>query len=292
MVLRLLRLMLMTLLLAAPQAVWAAPPLFKVTGGPGTLYLFGTFHALPQNTAEWLTPALRLALDKADKVVFEIDPATMAGPQAQVIAFEKGLVSDGVTLDRVLPPDLYESVVKAAAGHGMPASGFRQLKPWLAALTLTQMQMAKQGYDQSQGAEMRLYALIDRNKTQVTGLETIEKQIGFFADMPVDQQIDLVRESLSEADGSAKELARMKQAWLSGDDAMLGVTLNDKLKAYPDLYEVLMRQRNQAWLAELRQLLSKRGTALVAVGTAHLIGEDSIVALLSQGGFKVERVQH
>jgi uncharacterized protein len=286
------RAMALLLVLLIPSVAQAAPPLFKVQTGAATLYLFGTFHALPPKTEDWLTPTLRGALAKSDTVLFEIDPATMTGPAAQAVALQRGLVFDDKTLDTRLPPDVYAQVVAAAAKHGLPASGMRQLQPWLAALTLTQLQVKSQGFDLQNGAELQLYRLIQRDKARVAGLETIEKQIGFFADLPLDQQVDMVKESLDEADESSKLLGQMINAWTTGDESALDTLLTDKLKDYPNLYDVLMRQRNRAWLGQLTTLLQKRGTSLVAVGTAHLIGDDSVVALLRQSGYRVERINH
>lgn len=285
-------LVLLLIALGAPQPASAAPPLYKVQAGSATVYLFGTFHALPEAVDAWLTPVLKRALASAHTVVFEIDPATMAGPQAQAIALKRGLVFDDMTLDKRLPPDLFAKVVEAAGKFGLPAAGMRQLQPWLAALTLTQLQIKAQGFDQEQGAEMQLYRLLRRDKVNVTGLETIERQIGFFADLPMDQQVDMVRESLEEAEQTEALLTTMKTAWLAGDEAALVTLLNDKLKSYPHLYDVLMRKRNDAWLAPVRTLLTKKGTAVIAVGTAHLVGDDSVVALLRRAGYRVERVNH
>ena len=59
----------------------------------------------------------------------------------------------------------------------------------------------------------------------------------------------------------------------------------------PELYDVLIIQRNLAWLVEVERLMAGDEDALIIVGAGHLYGEDGLPQLLSQKGYRVERVQ-
>ncbi len=46
-------------------------------------------------------------------------------------------------------------------------------------------------------------------------------------------------------------------------------------------------RRNLNWLAALEERLARPGITFVAVGVAHLVGDDSVVALLRGKGYSV-----
>ena len=63
-----------------------------------------------------------------------------------------------------------------------------------------------------------------------------------------------------------------------------------KLKATsPDFYKSLLTERNKAWAKILIRYMEDSGTAFVAVGTSHLLGEDSVINLLKEQGYTVSR---
>ena len=59
------------------------------------------------------------------------------------------------------------------------------------------------------------------------------------------------------------------------------------IMADPELREALLVGRNRAWTQPLLEALKARGKPLVAVGTAHLVGPDGLVALLQERGYTV-----
>src|SRR5688572_11968946 len=74
----------------APQA--DAPPLWKIEGPKGKLFLFGSFHLLPPDV-KWRTPAVERALNEARIVVVETDLSAAGDPQAmQALIARYGLL--------------------------------------------------------------------------------------------------------------------------------------------------------------------------------------------------------
>jgi uncharacterized protein YbaP (TraB family) len=59
---------------------------------------------------------------------------------------------------------------------------------------------------------------------------------------------------------------------------------------YPELYDVILTQRNVRWTETLTQELAGSGVDFVAVGAAHLVGPESVVAMLAERGIVAERV--
>lgn len=59
----------------------------------------------------------------------------------------------------------------------------------------------------------------------------------------------------------------------------------------PQLYDVMLARRNQAWAEAPEAEMAGAGVQLVNVGALHMIGPDGLPALLRARGFRVERVQ-
>jgi hypothetical protein len=58
-----------------------------------------------------------------------------------------------------------------------------------------------------------------------------------------------------------------------------------------ELYQALLVGRNANWVADVMKTLEGSGVSFLAVGAAHLIGEDSLLAMLAKKGVTIERVQ-
>ena len=56
-------------------------------------------------------------------------------------------------------------------------------------------------------------------------------------------------------------------------------------------YKVLLVDRNTDWADQIQTLLQGSGTAFIAVGAAHLTGDDSVQSILKSRGVAVESVE-
>jgi uncharacterized protein YbaP (TraB family) len=54
------------------------------------------------------------------------------------------------------------------------------------------------------------------------------------------------------------------------------------------VHEAVILSRNRAWAEQIEHRLEGSGRIFIAVGAAHLIGEDSVVDLLRARGVAVE----
>ncbi|MEO0997903.1 MAG: TraB/GumN family protein, partial [Pseudomonadota bacterium] len=98
-------------------------------------------------------------------------------------------------------------------------------------------------------------------------------------------------QTLADLDQYEGDMAAMVAAWKTGDTAFLEDELLDELKAYPELYDVLVAQRSAAWLPVIEALLGDDDDYLIVVGTLHLVGEHGLPELLSQRGYRLQQVE-
>jgi uncharacterized protein YbaP (TraB family) len=124
----------------------------------------------------------------------------------------------------------------------------------------------------------------------IAGLETAEFQIGLLDAMPAELQRELFLKSIEEAEQLPDLLEELLDAWRRGDEPALRAELETSFESFPDLYRSLIVDRNERWMPVIDALLAGPEDHLVIVGALHLIGEHSVIRLLEQRGYRVERL--
>lgn len=288
---RRLRLALGLCTLLCSGAALADPALWRVKGPQASLYLYGTVHVLRPNQP-WETPALDQALAASQDLWLEVPDADDAAKMQPLI---RTLGMDPThPLSTKLDQADVARVDAAARSAGIPIGerALEPMQPWLASLSLATLPLMQAGYDPKGGVEIRLKARSQAMGKPVRGLETLAQQLHFFADMPQTTQVAMLRATLAEVDAGPKRLNALVTAWEAGDLASITrITAQDMAGQTPTLYENLIVQRNRHWADQLDARLKGEGTSFVAVGTAHLVGPDSVQTLLARRGYTVERVQ-
>ena len=270
-----------------PQAEGAGPALWVIRDADSTLYLFGTVHVLRPTTA-WGSARVDAAFASADDIWFEI---SNPDDQAAIIPLiQQHGISPDRPLSSLLTVDELAALDAAASGAGLTAAQMDPFRPWLAGLTLSVAPLVKAGYDPRSGVELILKARADAAGKPVHGFETIDKQIGILAGMSEADQLAFLRSTLEAYDDATVELDQMVEAWATGDVATLERVAVDEIRAEsPAVYQALLVQRNTDWAGQIQTLLAGSGTAFIAVGAAHLAGDDSVQEILADRGVAVTR---
>src|SRR5882762_6052868 len=268
---------------AAAQA--DAPALWRVAGSKGSVFLFGSFHLLPADV-KWRTPAVESALKGAAVVVFETDFAGAQDPQALIAKY--GLLPPGQTLHSVLPGSTRAELERTATDLRIPPSSLAPLRPWLAALTLGVQFAVSQGFDPNKGVEQQVMTWAKAGGKGLTSLETNESQLRVFADLTREQEIALLAVTLRQVREMPKMLSAMLAAYRKGDLVALERALNVGLDDFPMLRKRILKDRHEKWLPQIERMIADGRTHMIIVGAAHLVGPDSVIAMLRARGVKVE----
>ena len=279
---------------SAASAVVAAPAgsgpgLWVVKDADSTLYLFGTVHVLKPDTP-WGTAQVDRAFASADEYWFEIaDLSDQTGVMPIIQA--KG-VSPDRPLSSLLNAEELADLDAAAHTLGATAAQLDPLRPWLASLQLALASIQKAGYVAANGGDQILHARAAATGKPIKGFETAPQQIGFIADMSEDAQLAMLRSGLKEFDQADAMLGRMVTAWSTGDVEELDTLIGQEMKAEsPEMYAVMLTNRNASWVDQIQTLLAGSGTAFISVGAGHLAGADSLQVMLEQRGIRVERLR-
>ena len=272
-------------LAALPAA--ADPALWVVRDKDSTLYLLGTVHVLKPDTV-WRTPAIDKALAEADELWIEVDTDDTA---AMAPLVRKYGLDPANPLSSKLTAEQKTRLDAAAVSMGATGASFEPLRPWLAGLQLSMGPLMKAGYDPASGVEAKLKAAARESGKPIRTLESLEQQIGFFGDLPPAVEMAFLLSALDEMDSGPAMLDALVAAWSAGDVQALNDLMVVEMAAdYPELYEALLVRRNRDWAGQIQTMLAGDGVSVIAVGAAHLVGDDSVQALLEKRGLKVERL--
>lgn len=268
-----------------PAAVKYAKGLLWKIESPGakSSYLFGTIHSDDRRVTALPEPVIK-ALDASNRFTME---AIIDGEGLMHMA-ETMYFSDGRTLQQVAGKELYAESVKALATRGIPTLGVEKQKPWAVMMALS-MPPPKTG----EYLDLVLQDRATRQNKPVSGLETIQEQLAVFDELPLPDQVALLKEAVQEQDTFEKDLEEMIGAYLARDIAALAEAGakhkpdNDRL--HRSVMDRLLTRRNTRMAARLGPIL-KDGGAFIAVGAAHLPGESGLLNLLEQAGYRVTPV--
>jgi len=273
--------------MAQTSAPSPGPALWVVRDADSTLYLFGTVHVLKPETV-WRQAHVEGALAASDSVIFEI---SNPDDQAAILPLiqTQGL-SPSRPLSSLLNAEETAKLDAAARAIGVSAAQMDPMRPWLAALSLAMAPLTKAGYDAHSGVELILKAQATAAGKPITGLETLDQQVQVLAGLSEDVQLDFLRSALDDYEEAAVELDRMVAAWAEGDvETLERIGVEDLREAGDELYEALLVRRNADWMRQIETLMAGSGTTFMAVGAAHLVGEDSVQSMLESRGHRVMR---
>jgi uncharacterized protein YbaP (TraB family) len=259
--------------------------LWSIKGKNNTVYLLGSVHFL--SPEEKLPAAMDDAYEDAERLVMEIDMDDLDPAAMQQTTMELGLLPEGKTLESELGKPTYAKIAAFAKEIGVDPALLNRFRPWLAAITLVQLQLMKMGLDPNSGVEQRLTARAQTDGKEISGLETLPEQLGLLANLSAKQQREFLEYSVEDAERAAREIDALIAAWRIGDTKSLAKLLQEGFDKYPEIYRPLTVDRNRKWIPEIENLLRERDDYLVVVGALHLVGKDSVVELLQGKGYRV-----
>ncbi len=269
----------------------ATPALWRVADADTTIYLFGSIHMLPPG-ASWRSDAVDRAMAESPVVYFEAD--VMGDPAEMLALVERlGRMPPSQTLSGSLSPEQSLALGAVAARLGLSRPALDSMKPWYAAVVVSDAAIRAAGYGPEAGVDTQLRQDATAGGKQLRFLETVEQQLSALAGLPPDVQLDYLDLTLAEAGEVKPLLARMVAAWRSGDvETLARMLIAEDMARLPALEEALLTRRNAAWAARIDALLdAEPGVFFIAVGAAHLVGGASVQDGLASRGRVVERLQ-
>lgn len=263
----------------------ATPPIWVVEKGGKTLYLFGSIHLLPPQT-KWKRKEIEKARDAAQVFVFEA-PLDQGGSAMLEFVERDGKLKDGRTLKDMLSAPMHEDLEKAAWNVQYPPKLLAPLRPWLAAVYLELYAYLKAGFSSYDGVDHVIEQEAKSRGAEFAYFETIEDQLSYFSRLDRGTEIAYLKSTIKGVLEQPNLPVELLNAWASGDTRQLAQLIDEGFSEVPRLRAELIVARNRKWLPQVRRMIASDKTHFVTVGIGHLVGKDSLIALLRAKGYKV-----
>ncbi|MEM9207858.1 MAG: TraB/GumN family protein [Pseudomonadota bacterium] len=271
--------------LSAPlaEADGHALPLWQIDGDSNRVYLLGSVHLLREEDYP-LPSRIDAVYDDAEKIIMELDLDDLDEARAQALVTELGSIANGASLADLLGEDAFSQASALAAEINIPLQMLATVEPWLAAITIEQLMLQRIGFNPAYGIESYFVSKATGDGKDIAGLEDIADQLGLLDALSAEAQSSLLLQTLSEAGDIAATMDSLIQAWRRGDVSYLEANILADMQAFPELYEAIVVGRNRNWVDSIEALLDDEDDYLIVVGALHLVGEDSVPAMLSERG--------
>lgn len=276
------------------------PAIWKLADEDTTIYLFGTFHVLPEGF-RWRSAQFDGIVAQADELVIETSDAdSEAGSQELMVRMLSG-IKDRVPTSQRLSNEAGKKWLALAELTDMPPAIFDRMPPILAIMAVGLGQLDLMGSDHENGVETILQSEFAAAGKPIGSIEDANDV--FVSVLAIDEELLLVEleadliawdgedvETFFLGDGEdprGLDLA-LEHGWAKGEEID---SLDFGNGEFGELFEkVLLEDRNRAWAGWLDDRLDRPGTVLVAVGAGHFFGPKSVQAMLAERGLQAERI--
>lgn len=282
------------LLSAHPALGDSAPVMYKVTGRDGhALFLLGTVHVGREDMYP-LGDALEEAWQAADVLAVEADVYAMQqNPLLAARCAWRMMYGPGNEAKNHLPPEAYALGVEKL---GRPEAALNRMKPMAWVSLAEEKAFERLGYTADWGVDTVLLRRAHLEGKAVEELEGLDFQLQLMDVLPDDAcgrvLLDLLCDS---ADGKLEDMVNL---WRGGKEGELAALLaaernifpEDMGEAYRTYSQMLYEDRNIAFARQAEDFLQGGKTALMAVGSAHVLGEGGLADRLARKGYLVEKI--
>jgi uncharacterized protein YbaP (TraB family) len=258
------------------------------TPGAPPSYLMGSLHVLTQSYYP-LSSRIEEAFTASKVLITEANLDEISDPSTMVSMMGKAMLTEGTTLGQVISADLHKQVMSHAEKAGLPAMAVERMKPWLVALVLTAPALEAAGFKAEHGIDKHFFERAKTAGLERRALETVAYQFDRLDQMTAAEQEALLRSTIDDLQTQTANVKTIADAWAKGDTRALEELLLASMKTSPRLYQRMLVDRNSSWVGSVEACLTAKVSCFVVVGAAHLVGPDSLVAMLQKKGYKVEQ---
>jgi uncharacterized protein YbaP (TraB family) len=253
-------------------------------------HIMGTMHVSDPRVRDLPAP-IREAFEASEQAAFEL----LMTPEERQAAAQMGSCdcSAGKPLSKLVDRATFKRAVELAGRYGIPEKAVDKMQPGaLAWLFQTPPDEIRRRADGDLFLDLYLIQWAYDLGKRVVALEKLEEQIGALESAPEADQVDILREVIDRLEEDPDAHEQLIEDYVAGNMTRVFREMYEDLENDPAaraFKEAMLDDRNQTMVKRMIPLL-QRGSAFVAVGAAHLPGEEGVLYLLEQQGYRVTRV--
>ena len=278
---------LILLCLLFPLHTFAETSLWRVSKGDSELFIGGTIHVL--SATDYPLPVeFEQAYKQSDTIVLETDLAAMAEPEAQQQLLQRVMYKKGRTLKDDLSPQTYKALLDYTASIGLMIESLNQFKAPMVMITLVMTELHRLGMADT-GVDIYFSQKALADAKALGELESLQEQFAVIENMGKGHEDELILNTIEEMKQMPLVMGEMKDAWRRGDIKQLEkIGISPMKTDFPDLYQLLLVERNNAWIPKIEAMLVTPEIEFILVGALHLAADEGVISKLRSLGYAVE----
>jgi uncharacterized protein YbaP (TraB family) len=244
-------------------------------------------HVLCEDDAS-LSECFKAAIAECDELYFEIN---LVDINSIMNSLKYIRMNDNSKLSDFLNDSDYLKVKNYFTKHAsnkLPFGVLERLKPLLVSSLIEEDNM---NCKETDGMEFVIMKEARRHDKKINGFETAEFQAGLFDSIPYKQQAHELVESIDSLDQNKKNTDSLVAAYKRQDLDKIDEMSRREDAGMEKYMDLLLYDRNRKWVKALGSLLPAK-SLVVAVGAAHLPGDQGVISLLRRAGYKVEPLKN
>ncbi len=271
--------------------------LYEVKGGDNEVYLFGSLHYGYENMYP-LDDAVYEAFEAADVLGMELDMEELTEAEISDEFAEQGMLEDGTQMSDHVPEEVFDQIVEEVEVFGITEADLNLFAPWFGRELLTELLFEEIEYSPEYGIES--YFMEKAEDMEVIGLETVKDQLEpnhLLSEKSQILQLENTIEEVQDVESTQEELEKMIAGWKAGERENLEEIRVESIEeaeteSLEEYHRAMYDERDVQMAAEIETLLEngEDKTYFITVGSLHLVGDNSIVELLKEEGFQVEKI--
>lgn len=239
-------------------------------------YLYGTVHMMCESDFV-IKDKVKAAFEKTEELALELDfdnPMELQNMQKLAVSSEplsKTLTKEEYAKLEVLLKNKYTLDIKQFENYNLIGL--------MSVVMLKQLNCAPKVY------EIEFLQMAMQRKSVVHGMETVNEQVKAFENAFSNEEFILQLEMYDSA-----YFKRLIELYLAEDlNKIFEMTSDDELMD-AEAQNFMLDVRNQNWIKKMPEMM-KQHSVFFAVGAAHLPGENGVINLLRNAGYKVKSIE-
>jgi uncharacterized protein len=286
----------------ADAAPFAQGNFWRATKGDQVVTIIGTYHLGDPRHAATMD-VIGPLIAEAATVLVEAGPEEEAALMARMADDPSGMIiNSGPSLMEQLPAGDWARLSKAMTERQIPSFMAAKFQPWYISILLSVPPCAMAALAQKDGLDFSVIKAAEAAGVPVRGLEPYDTVLQIFGEMPATMQIEMVQTALVMEDRAADSSVTLADAYFAQNSRVVWELLQEQALTLPGytpervaqefgmMEEALMNARNRAWIPVIETAASE-GPVFAAFGALHLSGDEGVLNLLAERGWRLERME-
>lgn len=263
--------------------------LYSVENNGNKVYLYGSIH-IGDNSMYPIQKNVMDAFYASDEIFVEVN----VQDKEKIEHMSNEMYhNDGKTLKDDLGDELYLKFKSFMDSYDVSEDYYNSLKPWSAYNMISNLPMnIKMPNASALGIDKYFIYKANANNKKINELESIELQTNLLSEFSEEEYKSMINSFIDTAnkyglDIFTKSSENLKTIWKNGDEKALNDTLDKDNSFTGNLFDE--RDINMANKIEEVLKSNEKKTYFIIAGAAHFTPEDSIIKLLENKGFKVNK---